>query len=614
MKPEITLGSVYLGGGRSRFKVWAPLVRRVEVRLLSPRDQTVGLEEREGYHQAVLEGVEPGSLYRYRLDGSKERPDPVSRFQPEGVHGPSQVVNTNFLWQDADWFGLPLRDYVLYELHVGVFTREATFAAVIPHLDDLKELGITAVEIMPVAQFPGARNWGYDGVYPFAVQNSYGGPEGLKRLVNECHKRGLAVVLDVVYNHLGPEGNYLADFGPYFTDRYRTPWGHAVNFDGPENREVRRFFIENALYWISEFHVDALRLDAVHAILDFSARPFLQELAENVHEEAEKLNRRVHLIAESDLNDNRLLRSPDVGGYGLDGQWSDDFHHSLHTLLTGENSGYYLDFGRVKDLKAALARGFVYDGKFSSFRRRPHGNSSRDIPGTRLVICAQNHDQVGNRFLGERLTGLIPFEGLKLAAGVIFLSPYIPLLFMGEEYGEPAPFPYFISHGDPDLVAAVRKGRKEEFAGFHWKGEPPDPQAEATFEKAKLRQGLKREEPHRSLYAFYRHLVNLRKTHPILMRMSKENQELNIWEDRKILIQRRWEGKEELLTVYHFGRTAATVDFPIREGEWIKILDSADEKWKGPGSALPERFLGGTPQSLTLLPLSFFLAMKLSGE
>ena len=610
MNPEITLGSSYLGEGRCRFKVWAPRVRRVEVHILFPNSRTVSLEEEEGYYQAILERVEPGSLYRYRLDGSKDRPDPASRLQPQGVHGPSQVVNSDFSWQDAGWFGLPLRDYILYELHVGVFTREGTFAAVIPYLDELKELGVTALEIMPVAQFPGARNWGYDGVYPFAVQNSYGGPEGLKRLVNECHKRGMGVVLDAVYNHLGPEGNYLLDFGPYFTDRYRTPWGHAVNFDGPENREVRRFFIENALYWIAEFHVDALRLDAVHAILDFSARPFLRELAETVHEEAEKLNRRVHLIAESDLNDNRLLRSTDLGGYGLDGQWSDDFHHALHTLLTGENNGYYRDFGRVEDLKAALAKGFVYDGRYSSFRKRPHGNSSREIAATRLVVFSQNHDQVGNRLLGERLSGLIPLEGLKLAAGLVLLSPYLPLLFMGEEYGEPAPFPYFISHGDPDLTTAVRKGRKEEFAGFQWKGEPPDPPAEATFEKAKLQRALRREEPHRSLYAFYRQLIYLRKTHPVLIRMSKERQDFQTWEEHKILIQRRWEGKEELLAVYHFGRTAATVDFPMEEGEWVKILDSADEKWKGPGSALPERFFGEGRQSLTLPPLSFFLVER----
>ena len=607
MRPEITLGALYLGGDRCRFRVWAPGVKKVEVHVLSPRDRAAVLKEEGGYHEAVLEGIEPGCYYVYRLDGQKERPDPASRFQPQGVHGPSQVVDPRFPWEDPCWFGTPLRDYVLYELHVGAFTPDGTFEAVVPFLGELQELGITAVEIMPVAQFPGTRNWGYDGAYPFAVQNSYGGPEGLKKLVNACHTRGLAVVLDVVYNHLGPEGNYLRDFGPYFTDRYRTPWGQALNFDGPESREVRRFFIENALYWIAEFHVDALRLDAVHAILDFSAEPFLKELAQMVHEQEERLNRRVYLIAESDLNDARLLRPPDRGGYGLDAQLSDDFHHALHTLLTGEKSGYYRDFGEIKDLKSALAEGFVYGGRYSAYRRRPHGNSSRDIPGSRLVVFAQNHDQVGNRLLGERLTRLVSFEGLKLAAGAVLLSPYLPLLFMGEEYGEPAPFPYFISHGDPNLIEAVRSGRKKEFAAFQWQHEPPDPQDGQTFLKTKLKRGLCGEEPHRFLYEFYRALIRLRKTDPVLKKLNKEKQELIALEEPKILIQRRWDEEEERIAVYHFGRKTASVEFPFPGGEWLKVIDSSEQKWGGPGSAVPERFAGNSGEALRLPPLSFLL-------
>jgi maltooligosyltrehalose trehalohydrolase len=363
---------------------------------------------------------------------------------------------------------------------VGTFTPEGTFEAIIPHLDELRELGITAVELMPVAQFPGTRNWGYDGVYPFAVQNSYGGPEGLKRLVNACHGRGIAVVLDVVYNHLGPEGNYLWDFGPYFTDRYKTPWGSAINFDGPHSDPVRRLFIENALYWVTEFRMDGLRIDAVHGILDFSAYPFLEELASAVHEKAERLNRRVYVIAESDLNDTRVIRSRELGGYGLDAQWNDDFHHALHTLLTEDQTGYYQDFGRLGDLVKAFREGFVCSGQYSSYRRRRHGNSSRDIPAGCFVVFAQNHDQVGNRMRGERLSQLVCRERMKLAAGVVFLSPFIPLLFMGEEYGETAPFPYFISHSDADLVEAVRRGRREEFAAFGWSQEPPDPQIPMT--------------------------------------------------------------------------------------------------------------------------------------
>ncbi|KPK21748.1 MAG: malto-oligosyltrehalose trehalohydrolase, partial [Dehalococcoidia bacterium SM23_28_1] len=376
---DLSLGASFLEDSRSRFVVWAPLAHKVEVHLLAPREKLAPMESGDrGYHHAVVDGVEPGSLYMYRLDERRERPDPTSRFQPQGVHGPSQVVSPHFEWEDGRWTGLPLQEYAIYELHVGTFTPTGTFEAVIPYLDELRELGITAIELMPVAQFPGARNWGYDGVHPFAVQNSYGGPQGLKRLVNACHKLGLAVVLDVVYNHLGPEGNYLIEFGPYFTDRYKTPWGAALNFDGPHSDEVRRFFIENALYWVSEFHVDALRLDAVHAIVDHSAVPFVEELAEAVHDRAEQLDRRIHVVAESNLNDARLIRPRALGGYGLDAQWNEDFHHCLHALLTRERTGYYQDFGEFGQLVKAFSEGFVYSGQYSSSRRRRHGSSSRD--------------------------------------------------------------------------------------------------------------------------------------------------------------------------------------------------------------------------------------------
>ncbi|MBU4448409.1 MAG: malto-oligosyltrehalose trehalohydrolase, partial [Proteobacteria bacterium] len=426
MQAAVSLGATYLGEGRSRFLVWAPLAEQVEVRLVSPREDIVPLQRGErGYFSAVVAGVEPGSHYFYRLNGQQDFPDPASRFQPQGVHGPSQVAARRFSWDDGHWSGLPLRDYVIYELHVGTFTPEGTFDAVIPYLDELKELGLTALELMPVAQFPGGRNWGYDGVYPFAVQNSYGGPLGLKRLVNACHQRGLAVVLDVVYNHLGPEGNYLANYGPYFTQRYRTPWGPALNFDGPDSDEVRRFFIDNALFWSSEYHIDALRLDALHAIVDLSPQPFVAELAATVRRARERWNRKFFLMAESDLNDVRLVRSPDLGGYGLDGHWNDDFHHALHTLLTGEQTGYYADFGRLEQLAKAWREGFIYSGEYSPYRRRRHGSSSRDIAAERLVVFAQNHDQIGNRLGGERLSQLISFEALKLAAGAMLLSPFL---------------------------------------------------------------------------------------------------------------------------------------------------------------------------------------------
>jgi maltooligosyltrehalose trehalohydrolase len=607
VKPEITLGAVYFGGGRCRFGVWAPRARRVEVRLLSPQERAADLEEKDGYHQATLEGVEPGSLYLYRLDGRIERPDPTSRFQPKGVHGPSQVVDPDFPWEDRCWCGLPLKNYVIYELHVGTFTAQGTFEAVIAHLDELKDLGITAVELMPVAQFPGNRNWGYDGVYPFAVQDSYGGPAGFKNLVNACHQKGLAVVLDVVYNHLGPEGNYLRDFGPYFTDRYKTPWGESVNFDGPQSDAVRRFFIENALFWITDFHVDALRLDAIHAILDFSARPFLEDLALAVKEQAERLNRQVHLIAESDLNDTRSIRARGFGGYGLDAQWNDDFHHALHTLLTGEQTGYYCDFGKVQDLAKAWRNGYIYNGEHSSYRRRRHGNTSRHIPAHRFVVFSQNHDQVGNRILGERLSSLVPWEGLKMAAGAILLSPFIPLLFMGEEYGETAPFQYFVSHSDLELVEAVRRGRREEFSAFQWKGEPPDPQSEETFLRCKLNHPFRREEGYRILRQFYRELIRLRNRLSPLAFLSKEHLEALVLEEEKVLWVRRWRGEEEVFMAFNFSQSPVSVSLPVGEGSWRKEIDSEDAEWKGKGSLNPGLIHSQGKVSLALHPMAFVL-------
>ncbi|MBI4286778.1 MAG: malto-oligosyltrehalose trehalohydrolase [Chloroflexi bacterium] len=607
----VTLGASYLGDNRCRFLVWAPFSKDVAVHIKSPREQRQPLQKDDkGYHYAILENVTPGSLYSYRLENGRELPDPASRSQPEGVHGPSQVISNDFAWTDTCWTGIPLRDYIIYELHVGTYAPEGTFDGVIPYLDELKGLGISAVELMPVAQFPGARNWGYDGVYPFAVQASYGGPAGLKRLVNACHARGMAVVLDVVYNHLGPEGNYLGQYGPYFTDRYRTPWGPALNFDGPYSDEVRRFFIENALYWSTDFHIDALRLDALHAILDTSPRPFLQELAASVGEWRERLGRRFYLIGESDADDRRLIASPESGGYGLDAQWNDDFHHCLHTLLTHEDAGYYRDFGRVHHLAKAFREGFVYSGQYSAYRRKRHGSSSRDIPAERFVVFAQNHDQVGNRMLGERLGQLVSFEGLKLAAAVVLLSPFVPLIFMGEEFGETAPFQYFTSHSDPALIEAVRRGRREEFTAFRWQGEPPDPQDEATFLRCKINHALRETSHHKILSEFYRELIRLRRETPALSALSKETLEVLSYEKAKVLYLRRWTEDSEAVIVYAFSGAMVSVTLPVPEGRWQKRLDSTDKWWLGGGSRLPEELSCDGETDLELEPQSVQLLIR----
>src|SRR5215471_4197447 len=548
------LGAVLLKDARCRFRVWAPLCNKLELHVTAPEDFVLLMEPKQlGYHTAVLEGVKPGARYKYRLENGKEFPDPVSRYQPEGVHGPSEVIDPSFPWNDDRWFGLPIENYVIYELHVGTFTPEGTFDAVIPHLDELADTGITAIEIMPVAQFPGNRNWGYDGVYPFAVQNSYGGPSGLKKLVDACHARSLAVILDVVYNHIGPEGNYLPQYAPYyFTDRYKTPWGQALNFDDAHSDEVRHFFIANAIEWITDYHIDALRLDAVHAILDHSALNFLEELGETVHGQGTFLNRRVYVIAESALNDTRVIRPQELGGYGLDAQWNDDFHHSLHTLLTSEREGYYVDFGDFQHMAQAFSEGFVYSGRYSVNRGRRHGNSSRGVPPVKFVVFAQNHDQIGNRMLGERLGQLVSFEGSKLAAAIVVLSPFVPLLFMGDEYGETAPFQYFVSHSDEALIQAVRNGRREEFASFNWAGEPPDPQAEETFRRSKLNHGLKQETRHRALLEYHTELIRLRKSLPALRTLSKEKMDVVSFEEECVLIVRRWSGNNEVLAIFNF--------------------------------------------------------------
>ncbi|HAN45385.1 MAG TPA: malto-oligosyltrehalose trehalohydrolase, partial [Cyanobacteria bacterium UBA8156] len=467
-----------------------------------------------GYWQVDIPAAGPGTRYRLAVDWGDRRleiPDPASFGQPEGPHGASAVVDLAFPWQDQAWRNRSLAEYVFYEVHVGTFTPAGTLAAAQERLGDLVALGITAVALMPVAQFPGDRNWGYDGVYPFAVQDSYGGAQALQQFVDACHRVGLAVVLDVVYNHLGPEGNYLWGLGNYFTDRYRTPWGNALNYDGPHSDGVRAYVLENALFWLREFHLDGLRLDAVHAIYDFGGKHLLQELAEQVAVFSETVGKPHYLIAESDLNDSRLLRPWSQGGYQLHAQWSDDFHHGLHALLTGERQGYYADFGRVADLAKAIEAGFVYDWRYAPHRQRFHGNWAGDLPPVQFVIASQNHDQVGNRMLGDRLGHLVGGAAQQLAAVFTLLTPGLPLLFMGEEYGETAPFLYFTSHGDPGLIEGVREGRKREFAAFHSTGEVPDPQSIETFQCSQLNWELRQQPDHQDLLDFYKKLLSLRR-------------------------------------------------------------------------------------------------------
>lgn len=537
-----------MSDSRCRFVVWAPGLAELSLVLCGEPSRNIAMtREPCGFYAAEV-AAKPGTQYLYRLPDGRELPDPASRFQPDGVHGVSEVVGTgSFHWTDGSFAACPLKEMIIYEIHVGTFTNDGTFDAAIPRLRELAELGITAVEIMPVAQFPGARNWGYDGVYPFATQNSYGGPAGFQAFVNAAHGCGLSVILDAVYNHVGPEGNYLGAFGPFFTSRYQTPWGQAINYDDAESAPVREFFIQNALYWLEEIHVDGLRLDAVHGIFDFSAQHFLAELKERVEALAKRTSRRLYVIAESDLNDSRLLHCPSRGGYRLDGQWSDDFHHSVHTLLTGESGGYYADFGSVDDLTTVLAEGWLYAGQYSRYRRRRHGNSPLGIAPERFVVCTQNHDQVGNRAQGDRLSQIVDLQSLKLAAGILLLSPFMPLLFMGEEYGETRPFQYFTSHGDPALIEAVRKGRREEFAAFGWHEEVPDPQDEATFRRCVLDWGAREKQPHKTLLDLYRSLIAVRN------RFGLGGRKPEVHSDGSTITLAYHDGRADLTAIFNFG-------------------------------------------------------------
>lgn len=604
---ERSLGANVMNDSSCSFLVWAPCVKDISLQIELPRPCQVQMNAIDnGYFHCVTPAVQAETRYFYLLDGQKKRPDPASKYQPEGVHGPSQVFCNSFAWADSNWRGLPLADLIFYELHVGAFTPEGTLDAIIDRLPQLKSLGITVIELMPIAQFPGERNWGYDGVYPYAVQNSYGGPQALQRMVDACHQLGIGVALDVVYNHLGPEGNYLSDFGPYFTDRYKTPWGDAINFDGSSSDEVRRFFIENALYWISEFHIDALRLDAIHAIVDLSARRFLEELTERVAALSLSLGRKVHIIAENDRNDARSLAPREVGGFALDAQWNDDFHHAVHALVTGERDGYYQDFGDIDHLAKACREGFVYSGQYSAFRRRRQGSSSAETPCYQFVVFSQNHDQVGNRAQGDRLSQFLPFETLKLVAGIVLLSPFVPLLFMGEEYGERSPFQYFVSHGDSELVERVRQGRRKEFERFSWPGDIPDPASEDTFMRSKLHWEARDEGQHRTLLLLYTELLRLRKTMPALLNPSKTTSKVQVFQPHALKIERGHE-QDRVVLFYNFRAGSTSIPGCLPPGRWEKRFDSSDEKWDGPGGTAPASLHSGNPVTLDLPGHSFLL-------
>jgi maltooligosyltrehalose trehalohydrolase len=603
--------------GSVHWRVWAPTAGNVSLVTIPAegRKETAMSPEGDGYFVHRQPQAVEGLRYALKLPDGQEYPDPASRWQPDGVHRPSAVFfPESYSWSDASWRGVARKNLAIYELHVGAFTPQGTFQAIAARLEQLASLGVTAIEIMPLAQFPGNRNWGYDGVHPYAVQNSYGGPREFQRCVDAAHQNGLAVFLDVVYNHVGPEGNYFAKFGPYFTDSHHTPWGKAINYDGPDCDPVRQFVIDNACSWIRDFHVDGLRLDAVQTIFDFSARHILADIQSAVQEVARSQDRIVHVIAETNQNDMRLVNLPELGGYGLDGVWSDDFHHSVHALLTGQRDGYYQDFGRAEHLLKAINKVFVYDGCYSPFHRRCHGSRAGDADRTKFVICVQNHDQIGNRRAGDRLSQSLSLDQLKLAAGTVLLSPFVPLLFMGEEYGEKAPFQYFVSHGDSALIEAVRRGRKEEFAKFGWTGKVPDPQDESTFLGSQLNWDLQNEGEHRVLWNFYRELLRLRRELPALARLDKQALEITSFTDKRVMLVRRWNAANQVLIAFHFDGATTELALPIPSGRWRKILDSTEKPSAVDGNHAPEIFESRGELRLSLHPWELILFEQQSGS
>lgn len=602
-----TIGVAFNQEGLAEVVLWSPTAESVAI-VIQDKEEVSLRNDEFGYWRTLTDKLRPGDFYKFKIDNNQELPDPASVSQPEGVHGYSEAVDLqSFKWADQEpdqlWQNIPQEEYIIYELHTGTFSPDGNFEGLEEKLDHLVKLGVNAIELLPVSQFPGDRNWGYDGVYPFAVQNSYGGPKGLQHLVNTCHGKGLAVILDVVYNHLGPEGNYLNAFGPYFTDKYNTPWGKALNFDDAWCDAVRHYFIENVLMWFRDFHIDALRMDAIHAIKDLSPTHILKEIKQHVNSLTQSTGKPYYLIAEVDLNDTKFIDPLEENGYGLDGQWVDEFHHALRVSSGNTKTGYYSEFDGLRHLAKSYKEVYVYDGIFSQHRKKTFGTKVGAHPGKQFVVFSQNHDQVGNRMLGERTSHLVNFEMQKLLAGAVMVSPYLPMLFMGEEWSASTPFQYFVSHTDHDLIEAVRKGRKSEF-NFKSGEEPPDPQSETTFNASKLSWEEVSNSKHRTMLEFYTALIRLRKSNPVLKTLKRKQLDVTFDESSQTLTLHRWHDKHQFFCFMNFSKEKQRASVPDFETSWQKQFDSADTQWNGPGSS-PEML--ASDSELQLYPESFLI-------
>ena len=600
-----SIGVNFNNSDEAEVVVWAPKATTLSLVIDGEEDPLQMHPAEYGYWKIITPILKKGSRYKLQINDSGTYPDPASISQPAGVHNSSEAIDlTEFEWTDSTWNNPPLDDYIFYELHTGTFTQKGTFEGIEEKLSYLKELGITAIEIMPIAQFPGERNWGYDGVFPFAVQHSYGGAKALQQLVNACHNTGLAVVLDVVYNHLGPEGNYLDNYGNYFTNKYHTPWGKALNFDDAWCDGVRHYFIENVLMWFRDFHIDALRLDAVHAIKDFSPKHILREIKEKVNELMEATGKKHYLVIETDLNDNRYINPIEQHGLGMDAQWLDDFHHALRVTAVNERTGYYQDFNGIHHLAKSYTDAYVYDGMYSAHRKKIFGVKASENEGKQFVVYSQNHDQVGNRMLGERTSQLVSIEMQKVMAGAVLISPYLPMLFMGEEYGEANPFLYFVNHTDDELTQAVTQGRKKEFAEFYPNDEAPDPNALETFLKSKLQWDASKQERQQFILNYYKQFIALRKSVPALHISDRKNVKVTVMQEQQLLVVERKNNTKTVVCLLNFSKKVQSYSIGAVINDWVKIIDSASAKWNGPGEIAPASIKTGTivlqPESIVL--------------
>ncbi|WP_166335805.1 malto-oligosyltrehalose trehalohydrolase [Sphingobacterium chungjuense] len=565
----------------THISVWAPKAKIVQCQV-EDQKTLITLDRKEyGYWETKTHAIKAGDRYQFVLDG-EAYPDPASYYQPEGVHGASQVVDLSFNWTDGGYTVPAMKDLIIYELHIGTFTDTHDFQGTIDKIPYLKKLGINAIEIMPIAQFPGERNWGYDGVFPFAVQDSYGGPKAFQQLVDAAHAQDIAIVLDVVYNHFGPEGNYAPNYGPYFTDKYGTPWGSAINFDDAYSNGVRDFVLANVRMWFADYHVDALRIDAAHALKDWSASHILQDIRRETNAWIEEQERDHYLIVECDLNDRRYLESLEKNGFAMDGQWVDEFHHALRVAAGGKPDGYYSDFHGVADLAKSLQHAYVYTGQYSEHRQKFFGTDTVGITGDHFIVFSQNHDQTGNRMLGERSSMLFSADMQRLMALTVMASPFVPMLFMGEEWSASTPFQYFVHHSDEELIEAVRKGRKEEFKSFHSDAEAPDPQSENTFADCVLKWDEVDSGAHQQMLAYYEALISFRKANSILRQVDRSLVTVQYDEPKSVIVLSYAFEDQLMVGLLNFSSAAQTVSLDSAYS-WERIWDTSDPAWGGSG-------------------------------